>query len=439
MPSVGFATSQSTGHQAHNLGCLTLIATIITAAASQQAFAQQANPSVGTPDRRDALERVLQTCPAISGFIKSYGSLEQIANPVIATAAEADSIWRSYVESHDCLERAGARFGGLSNPLEPITNSLQYFIDFGGTGRHLVDFATTDDPPVVLLRNKVRLRAPPGVALVRFYGAKEQMPPFVRAAFDDEATVGATLLSRYVAILVYIGHGANRTMLTSEVLSKTLSHEFVHAYINGLFPVAAPNSLPRWFNEGVAIYLSGSQNRHPETIGTQNGKEFVIRDPKDYEEFGFEFDYLASKLGEERLYDLIKQTIETRSDRAILAAAGVSSISELATRARAARSTRDTIATGIFVLFSVFVAVWIVRWFRKVEVPKSGVPTLENGTRARSARSQKLQEVTIIALLVLFGGAALVFGWLFVSSGRFRAALNAELRRELNNLNGLQE
>jgi hypothetical protein len=135
-------------------------------------------------------------------------------------------------------------------------SGLDVLKDFLGNERQLVDLQYSPDPAVKRLRS-AGLPPPRGFIFVRFFSDRDHLPNSLKAAFTDEATAGVTLPGgRYIAILKRgTLTGAERSLEEREI-PKTLSHELVHAYINGRFP-ATKRSLPRWFQEGSAIYLSG--------------------------------------------------------------------------------------------------------------------------------------------------------------------------------------
>ena len=89
--------------------------------------------------------------------------------------------------------------------------------------------------------------------------------------------------------------------LQSQKLPKTLSHELVHAYLKSLTGSAGFDAFPIWYDEGLAIYFSGSGE--DTSIVTPNG-QIVVTPTEDYKHYQIVFDYLEAELGRAQLLTL---------------------------------------------------------------------------------------------------------------------------------------
>jgi len=177
----------------------------------------------------------------------------------------------------------------------------------------IVSFASSPDPALARLRDAVRLPPPPGGAVVRRYGTKEDMPGPVRSLFGPD-TAGITHWSRYVAVLT-----DERSV---QEIADTVSHELVHAY---LLSILGPEGggLPRWFHEGAALYLSGGRVQYVST--SDFGRERVSYSPRDYNEFRLVFRYLERVHGTPAVHEFVRDAVlKGDFEKPLLAVSGVS-------------------------------------------------------------------------------------------------------------------
>lgn len=157
---------------------------------------------------------------------------------------------------------------------------------------------TTKVPSVVKLREWLKISPPDDIAYVKIYPSKESMPAFVQSAFTKEGTRGVTMDGRYVAII--------QSKYPQE-MQDVLSHEMVHCYLT----LSSPKPLPKWFQEGVAVYLStGKEHKF---YGREAGiPEGVVSSlPEDYKGNLFIFSYLEEKVGQPKVYEFIRKSVET--------------------------------------------------------------------------------------------------------------------------------
>lgn len=182
-----------------------------------------------------------------------------------------------------------------------------------GESYSIVTFAQSDDTALWRLRREVLLPAPPGGAIVRVYLFDEIMPLPIRALFQEQQR-GITIGGRFVAV-----RAAN---MSREEREAVISHELVHAYINSYLGPDS-NKLPRWFHEGVALYLPDVRNVYRSYVG-------IDVSPKDYREYRAVFRYLDSKLGRLAVARFIYEVVELRStDEPLYDAIGTASYYEL--------------------------------------------------------------------------------------------------------------
>jgi len=234
-----------------------------------------------------------------------------LLDPVITNQDELLRQLALYVEAHECLIKADT-----STPPELLAAIpyLEYFRIFAlgygtpveDTTLRLVDLANSDDQAVRELRDIGGLAAPKGDIFVRFYRSRQVMPARIQQLFGQD-TAGLTLLTRYVAILEDDPISWEEQALQAQRLPKTISHELVHAFMNASVGIDGLDQLPRWYAEGVAIYLSNSGEDHVVV-----GPDFKITStsPQDYKDFRDQFKYLEAKLGKERLLETIRISIE---------------------------------------------------------------------------------------------------------------------------------
>ena len=186
-----------------------------------------------------------------------------------------------------------------------------------GESYFIMNFAQSDDTVLRRLRREVLLPAPLGGAIVRVYLFDETMPPPIRALFQEQ-TRGITIGGCFVAV--------RATNMSPQEREAVISHELVHAYINSYL---GPDSkeLPRWFHEGVALYLPDVKNVYLSHMQ-------IDVSPVDYREYRAIFRYLDSTLGRRGVAKFIRQAVEQQSvDEPLYAAIGTASYDELRNRA----------------------------------------------------------------------------------------------------------
>jgi hypothetical protein len=170
----------------------------------------------------------------------------------------------------------------------------------------LVIFATSRDKALKRLRQEIHLLPPKGGAILRVYQTKEFMPLSIRSLFQGQIQ-GITKWCRFIAI--------NAENKSPDELEDIISHELVHAYVSSYLGVNY-NNLPKWFNEGIALYLSGSKDQYIMPLGFN--RQLISSVSKEYEEYRLVFRFLNYRLGPRGVAKFIHQVIRQRTVNASL-------------------------------------------------------------------------------------------------------------------------
>lgn len=281
-------------------------------------------------------------------------------NPVLVSQAQIDQKLTECQVWLDSLEQE-ERQATLSPSQQRARALARLYVIFAGPGDkaagveagrlEYVDLATTADPAVSVLRDQVRLPCPPGLVFVRYYTSRHVMPMEILPAFQREHTRGATILSRYIAILEAASSDPAKQRFLRQSQVRILSHELVHAYVNAILG-SERKKLPLWFHEGCATYFSGSPGgaRVSELIQTPVGFRHVLfqeQAPRDYRQYKLVFAYLRAKLGKRHLYALVRQAIDTRSVQSLLTSVQVHDAEGLSAKAQSWERTRSLTRFGI--------------------------------------------------------------------------------------------
>jgi hypothetical protein len=213
------------------------------------------------------------------------------------------------------------------------------------------------------LREQVGLPVPQGLVFVRYFDKRDDMPPLISRAFQRPDTRAVTLLSRYIAVLRPPSQGPWEGAWRDRVLEKSLSHELVHAYMLSLLGDEA-GTLPLWFHEGCAIFLSGSNDPTPLTdlVETPAGYRFVTyqsQSPEDYAAYARIFQYLKDRLGQQGLYEQINRAVTDRTVHGLLSMVGAPDETALYNQAQRWQQRRENTRlfgalTGLCILFFLF-------------------------------------------------------------------------------------
>ncbi|MCL6591808.1 MAG: hypothetical protein K6U80_17890 [Firmicutes bacterium] len=216
----------------------------------------------------------------------------------------------------------------------------------------IVSFAHSNNKALRALREEVKIPPPKGGAIVRVYASKSVMPPPVKAMFQGDIQ-GITHWYRFIAV-----NGARKS---PEELENIISHELVHAYI---FSALGKNdTLPNWFNEGVALYLSGTKDQYISPGGFFG--DFISRASDEYEEYRQVFKYLERSQGRQGVTRFIRQTVERQSVMDSLPqVAGATDYVDLRNKARHWHTARQNFWAGLGI-GSIMILVVLGSWLGK--------------------------------------------------------------------------
>jgi hypothetical protein len=257
------------------------------------------------------------------------GWLEKLADPVIRDNAELNQRYYFYRLVYECL----------SQQPDPLSDDLKYvfrltayfltFLDMAPDTEHNsllvpVDPATFADPALERLRREVGLAPPPGFFYLRLYPSRLELPLAVRSIFDNQNTFGVTMYTRYIAVVIIDSIGWNEGKPVDAETSGTISHELVHAFVNASVGYARFGDLPDWYQEGLALYYSDSQDYVYQGTDTF----FVRQPPDDYKGYLENIQFLEKKLGKTGLNAAVRQSVENADPSQLYAGLGIASEKE---------------------------------------------------------------------------------------------------------------
>jgi hypothetical protein len=302
-------------------------------------------------------------CPEmLEVFVQQEGWYASLIDPVLTSAEQVAEKLELYSTLHACLE---SQPGPLSSDLHTLYTLTGYFLIFAG-GRQtsedgstlvLVDLAESDDPGVQQLRDEAGLPPPPGYVFVRSYTSRQAMPPRLQAIFADPQVAGVTIYTRYIAVLDERQPSLQQELLRRRVLPGTVSHELIHAYIHSSISLEDLGRLPKWYNEGLAIYFSGSGENH--TLLTPNSI-LVQTTTAEYLVYKRNFDYLEARLGRQRFLELIRRSVEERQPDLLYTALDIPDerYLEMFARAWKQRQERQAQALSLAAVVLIGLGVW---------------------------------------------------------------------------------
>ena len=292
------------------------------------------------------------------------GWFERLIDPAITSTEELVERRQLYTKVHACLQ---AEVGDLPDDLQMVKKLSEYFLIFAGgfetdddeSTLTIVDLASVDMEAIQLLKEKAEIQPPVGYVFLRTYSSRSEMPELVRKAFQDEDVRGVTIFSRYIAILEEEKEILQERILQQQTLPETVTHELIHATINATLGYQNADSFPRWFHEGVAIYLSGSGEDRVVMLGDLT---ITKTSPEDYVQYDLNFKYLESKIGQDELLGLIGTAIKEINPSVMYEELGYENADELMAAAKSwrARAIRNRLIAGIIVVIFLFFGLWKV-------------------------------------------------------------------------------
>jgi len=307
---------------------------------------------------------------------------QQLIDPVITSTEELIQRHQLYTQVHDCLE---AEYDQLPDDLRMVHRLSEYFLIFaagfetddGESTLTIVDLASADLEAIRLLREEAGLPPPEGYVFMRTYNSRGGMPELVRRVFQNEDVKGVTIFSRYIAILDEDKALLQERILQQQTLPATVAHELIHAYVNATLGYENAAAFPRWFHEGVAIYLSGSGEVQVVMLGDLT---VTKTSPEDYDQYDLNFKYLESEYGPDELLEKIGTSIKELKPTMLYEELGHQDEAELAAAARSwqGRGTRNRLIAGIVVALFLMIGLW------KVIAPEVRCPYCDYGGKRKA-------------------------------------------------------
>lgn len=214
--------------------------------------------------------------------------LDYYANPTAATEADLARDLREIPADLADAEAPGSEVPPAA--LAELRRRADRFRAFAAGGRRIT-LATSQDPALVALRERVGLAPPSGFAFVR-----AGLDPRAYGAANPDVR-GLTVPFRYIILRPQVaidpargtGAGPDRSVL---------SHELVHAYLNAILGTRQ-SGLPIWFHEGAALFFADNRAEEVIEIRTPDGANLRRSTlPEDYRQYRMVFDYLRHIRGE---------------------------------------------------------------------------------------------------------------------------------------------
>jgi hypothetical protein len=321
-------------------------------------------PAAGPSSRRAFAPEEAGLTPECQARLETFqanpGWRAALIDPVLTSAETVQARAAELTALYTCL---AADDIDLSPELQDLHRLAGYFLAFaasegafaGESVLRLVDPATSNDPALLRIREQAGVPPPPGLFFVRLYPSRAAMPGIIRDTFAED-TLGVTILTRYIAVPVEEEAFWAEQVIQSRQLPETISHELVHAYVNASLGADYLPELPDWYSEGLAIYFSGSGERH--AVQTP-GFSLVVTSPEEYQRYDLNFRYLENRLGQERLHALIRSSLAERDPDQLYRELNLAGEAELAERAGDWWAWRASLRLAVIVS-GALLAVWAV-------------------------------------------------------------------------------
>ena len=290
--------------------------------------------------------------------------MDRLIDPILDSQPQVEERLGLYSQMHACIQA-----GTSDVNLKYIRELTEYFMVFiggyqtpsNGSAFSMINLASSDDPAVTAIRQKVGIAPPPGYVYVRFYYTRDAMPDLVKQAFANPDVRGVTIFTRYVAVL------ADNSAVQLNALPKTVSHELVHAYLKSVQGVGNMDAFPLWYDEGMAVHFSGSSE--PSCIyTTRDGISGTSCEtsPENYVQYGANLAYLENKLGEAKFLQVAKYSFENLDPAILYQAGGFETYADFSVVARNWKRWQDflpkaEIGGACIAPFVIFLIIWFWR------------------------------------------------------------------------------
>lgn len=196
--------------------------------------------------------------------------------------------------------------------IDMITTHLSYNRD--SPDNRLVNLAKSSNPALVKMREIVNLPPPPGFAFVRYLDEPEEVSYSPTGERDEgNGRPGYLYLTRYITI-DRSQCLDQKTDQGKEQVLHILSHELVHSYITSSMGIQYQNALPKWFQEGLAVFITG--DKAFELTVSKEGEDKKTRTIelcKEYKKYNQAFQFLYFLKGEECFNRFVTRSISTHN------------------------------------------------------------------------------------------------------------------------------
>jgi hypothetical protein len=324
----------------------------------------------------------------LAEFRANPGWLSELRDPILKNAEEIRDRVNRYGVLFRCMSTGGI---SMSGDMLEVNRLVTLFMLFAGGSlfpeaqsearNYTLAFNDIQDPAVKILRDELSIPAPPGYVYIWLYPSQGSLPKALREYVNSSSVRGLTLQSRYIIVFDQVRAGMAIEEYERSQRSAVLSHEFVHAYIKSYLGPRRGFSLPTWYDEGLAIYLSGSSDPSSATYFDEHGRQVTWSvPPKDYARYRDDFDYLEQRLGHEQLMALIRRSILENAPEVLLQGVGQISEEDLYKLAEASRIRRGLNRLGLIfgIPAAVGLAYVLLRVVQKRRADHYWRPTLEN-------------------------------------------------------------
>jgi hypothetical protein len=287
----------------------------------------------------------------VPAFFADPNWREALLDPAFTTREEVQLRYQLYNQIHNCLLEENIPVTG-EEAAEALPLMEFYLTLVGGlvsnnttAGEgYLVRFEDLRDPAVLSLRNEVGLPVPEGYLYVWLYTSVDDMPENVARYFRNPNVRGLTLLTRYVIVIDQVARlqetarGTPLEDFQRDQRSRVFSHEFVHAYVKSLLGTEHAFRLPEWYDEGLAIYFSGSSDPSSIAYVDENGRQvYYSLAPENYARYRDAFLFMEAEYGRERLLELIRRSVLEIDPGLLYRELGAENEEQLFAMARASR------------------------------------------------------------------------------------------------------
>lgn len=314
--------------------------------------------------------------------------LAELRDPVLDSADDIRERVGRYGDLYRCFSSGGIAVVGDMVEVERL---LTLFMLFAGGSlfpqaqaearNYTLTFADIQDPAVRILRDELGIPSPPGLIYIWLYPSQKDLPDALRGYVNNTSVRGLTLQTRYIVVFDEVRIGMQLEEYQRKQRSAVLSHEFVHAYVKSYLGPGRGFALPTWYDEGLAIYLSGSSDPTSVAYFDENGRQVTWAiPPKEYARYRDNFLYLEQTLGRAALLDLIRHSILENNPDFLLRGAGQISEEGLFRLAESSRIRRGLMRLGLAasILLSGGILIAAIQFTRKKRARQIWTPPLQS-------------------------------------------------------------